>query len=77
MRYHPFTEVWPLMRGEEFEKLKVDIAANGLRLPILTYQGQIIDGRNRERACEDIGVAPRYEDWAPLQMPKLSSSSIR
>lgn len=62
IKHHPFTEYWPLMSGENFEKFKSDIAANGQRLPILTYQNQILDGRNRERACEETGIEPRYED---------------
>ena len=62
VQHHPFTEYWPLLSGENFEKFKADIAANGLRMPILTYQDQILDGRNRERACEETGVPARYED---------------
>lgn len=62
MKHHPFTEYWPLLSGENFERFKADIAAQGQKLPILTYRDQILDGRNRERACEEIGVAPRYED---------------
>ena len=62
MKHHPFTEYWPLLSGENFEKFKADIAANGLRMPILTYQDQVLDGRNRERACEETGVPARYEE---------------
>ena len=62
MQHHPFTEYWPLLSGENFEKFKADISANGLRMPILTYQDQVLDGRNRERACEETGVPARYED---------------
>ena len=57
MKHHPFSEYWPLLSGENFEKFKANIAANGQKLPILTYQDQILDGRNRERACEELGVA--------------------
>ena len=62
MQHHPFTEYWPLLSGENFAKFKADISANGLRMPILIYQDQILDGRNRERACEETGVPARYED---------------
>ena len=62
VQHHPFTEYWPLLSGENFAKFKADIAANGLRMPILTYQDQILDGRNRERACEETGDPVRYED---------------
>ena len=62
MKHHPFTEIWPPVQGEAFEKIKADIAAKGQRLPIILYKGAVIDGRTRERACEELGIAPRYED---------------
>jgi ParB-like chromosome segregation protein Spo0J len=58
MNYHPYSEIWPLMEGEDFEKLKADIKANGQRLSITTYKDMILDGRNRERACEALGLIP-------------------
>jgi hypothetical protein len=62
MKHHPYTEIWPLMSGEDFEKFKADIKVNGLRMPVLTYKDQVLDGRNRERACEAVGVTVRYAD---------------
>jgi predicted transcriptional regulator len=62
MKYHPYSEIWPLLDGEDFEKLKADIKANGLRLPILIYKDQVLDGRNRDRACEATGTARCYTD---------------
>jgi hypothetical protein len=59
--YHPFSNIWPLLEGDAFEEFATDIAANGLRLPILLYQDMILDGRNRDRACIKAGVEPRYE----------------
>ena len=60
MKHHPFTEVWPLMTGQHFAELKADIKANGLRVAIITYEGMVLDGRNRERACEETGIPPHY-----------------
>lgn len=51
------------MSAEEFDALKWDIAENGLREPIWTYQNQIIDGRNRYQACVFLGVQPDYREW--------------
>ena len=59
---HPYTEIWPILGGESFDKFKADIAANGQRLPILLYKDMILDGRNRQRACQEVGITPRYED---------------
>ena len=30
----------------------------------ITYQGKILDGRNREKACAIAGVTPRYEEYS-------------
>jgi hypothetical protein len=60
MEYHPYSNIWPLLEGEDFEELKADIKANGLRMDLITYQDKLLDGRNRERACEALGVPARY-----------------
>jgi hypothetical protein len=62
MKYHPYSEIWPLMEGADFDKLTADIKANGQRHSITTYKGMVLDGRNRERACEAAGIAPWYLD---------------
>lgn len=67
MRYeaHPAAKVFPLMEGEAYESLVADIKANGLRHPIVLIKGEgtwlILDGRNRDRACVDSGVKPKYD----------------
>jgi multidrug efflux pump subunit AcrB len=38
----------------------MDMRANGLLDPITLCAGQIIDGRNRYRACAMLGVSPRF-----------------
>jgi ParB-like chromosome segregation protein Spo0J len=55
MNYHPLAEIFPLMQGKDFEELVEDIRANGVREPVWTYQGQILDGRNRFRAAKEAG----------------------
>ena len=51
-KYHEVADIFPMMSGDEYEALKVDIAENGQREPIwLHSDGRIIDGRNRHRAC--------------------------
>ena len=56
--FHPLSELFPLLDGKAFDDLAEDIAKNGLREPIWTYQGSILDGRNRYRACERAGITP-------------------
>jgi N6-adenosine-specific RNA methylase IME4/ParB-like chromosome segregation protein Spo0J len=59
LKFHPLSELFPLMQGREFDELVADVKANGLREPIWTYQGEILDGRNRWRACEAGQVSHR------------------
>ena len=63
MRFHKIAALLPLMSAEELAELASDIKEHGLRNPILTHEGQIIDGRNRFLACRQAGVKPRFEGW--------------
>jgi ParB-like chromosome segregation protein Spo0J len=48
---HPHSKLFPPMAADDFEKLVADIKANDLQQPIVLYQGCILDGNNRKRAC--------------------------
>src|SRR5260370_29025970 len=61
--FHPLANIFPLMKGEEFKALVADIEANGLRERIMKYQGKILDGRNRYRACLRLKLEPRFEEF--------------
>ena len=62
--FHPVTEIFPLMQGEQYERLVQDIRENGLHESIWLHpDGRIIDGRNRHRACLDAGRVPHFETW--------------
>ena len=58
---HAATSIFPAMGEAEFQELKADIAKNGLRQPILVYRNQVIDGRERMRACTELGIEPQYK----------------
>lgn len=53
----------PLLSDEELRTLAEDIKANGLKVKIVVHDGQVLDGRNRLRACELAGVKPDFEPW--------------
>lgn len=56
---HPLCTLFPRLGGAEFDALKADIAANGLRHPIVLHDGMILDGGNRYRACVEAGIEPK------------------
>lgn len=60
---HPIAEIFPLMSDAELSQLADDIEANGLRDPIWLYEGKILDGRNRYRACVSKDIDHRVEHY--------------
>lgn len=65
-KIHPIAELFPMLPDEEINKLAEDIKANGQRLSIVRCNGQIVDGRNRLRACLLAGVEPQIKDREDL-----------
>jgi ParB-like chromosome segregation protein Spo0J len=63
MEYHPIASIFPLLDIQEIGAISEDIKKNGLLNPILTYEGKILDGRNRFRACTISGVTPTFTDY--------------
>lgn len=61
--FHPYASILPLMGQQETRELAADIQSNGLRSDIVLLDGKILDGRNRYKACEIVGVDPRFRDF--------------
>lgn len=55
---HPVANIFPMMSKSEFESLKDDIKEHGLRESIVFWKGMLVDGRNRLKACEELGIEP-------------------
>jgi hypothetical protein len=68
---HPVASIFPMMSDQEYEGLKKDIAENGQREPIVFWCDKLIDGRNRLKACEELGREPDVceldEDQDPVK----------
>ena len=63
MQYHEIANVWPMMDDDAIQALADDIQKNGQLQPIWTYEGKILDGRNRFVACTIAGVQPVLRDY--------------
>ncbi len=53
---HPITATFPEMDAGRFAELKDDIAQNGVYLPVVLWRGQVVDGRHRARACDELAI---------------------
>lgn len=70
LAFHPYADLFPLMGEVEFGHLVTDIGANGMIHPIVIYEGKILDGRNRYRACQLMQMTPAvvtYDGTTPLE----------
>jgi len=56
--FHELASIFPMLDGEELKALRADMDANGQINKIILYQGKVLDGRNRYRICEMLGIEP-------------------
>lgn len=63
MRYHPIANLFPMMNDDEYAALVADIHQHGQRDPIWLLDGEILDGRNRYSACNDLGIRPITREY--------------
>lgn len=65
MKSHKIAELFPMMNDEEYGALVESMRKNGYdeTSPIITYEGKILDGRNRWKASQDAGVAPVFVEY--------------
>ncbi len=67
---HPYGQLIPKMKAKQFSDLQASIEANDLQMPIILFEGKVLDGWNRYTACNNINenqpdraVKIRYETF--------------
>ena len=66
-KFHELSSYLPLLEDEEFDALVEDIREFGQIEPIVLYEGAILDGRNRYRACKKLGIEVKATEWKPSE----------
>jgi hypothetical protein len=61
--FHPIASVLPMLGQADLNALAADIQGNGLRHRIVLLDGKILDGRNRYKACQIVGVQPEFREF--------------
>jgi len=64
MERHKFN-IFPEMLPDDYSRLVDDLKNNGYDIsqPIYTYDGTILDGWNRMRACKELGITPAFKQF--------------
>ncbi len=77
---HPLAAAFPEMAQEEFEDLKKSIQDHGLRhkIVLIEHEGgpHVLDGRNRYKACLELGIPPIFRDFDPMTDGDLPVSFV-
>jgi hypothetical protein len=60
--FHRFALMFPPMTAQEFNNLVADIKKHGQRDDIDLWNGKIIEGVHRAKACQQLGIEPRYRE---------------
>jgi ParB-like chromosome segregation protein Spo0J len=64
--FHEICECVPPLSRKEYARLRDDIAQHGLREDVLVlFEGRILDGRHRYKACEETGKTYRTRVFDP------------
>ncbi|MDD5304427.1 MAG: ParB N-terminal domain-containing protein [Elusimicrobia bacterium] len=64
----------PDMPDSEWADFVADIKAHGQLVPIVVMHGEVIDGRKRVRACQELGIEPRVTELGALEPVEAARS---
>ena len=63
LKPHRFAEAMPKMLPDEYAELVADIKAHGLNEPLVLYEGKILDGVHRHRACIEFDIPLKTKEF--------------
>jgi len=63
VRWHEYAKLFPMLDGDALAAFEADVRQNGVREPIVFYQGELLDGRNRYMAARAAGVEYPFVEY--------------
>jgi len=63
LEIHDLCKLFPPMPEDQFNSLIDSIRDHGQLTPIVLHEGKILDGRHRYKACINLGIEPRFEEY--------------
>ncbi len=60
---HPLADLFPPMADDEYAQLVEDVREHGLREPVVLFEGKVLDGRHRARACAEAGAELLHREY--------------
>jgi len=63
LKNHQVADLFPPIEQSEFDALKKDIADYGQKQEILIDGSTVLDGKNRVRACLELGISCKAKEW--------------
>lgn len=66
LKPHEYASAFPMMTETEYAELLESMKADGYHQhePIMLYNGQILDGRNRHRAAQELNIMPMFVQFS-------------
>ena len=62
-KIHPVAAAYPPSTEEEYQRLLESIRKNRVRVPAWVHGDDLLDGRNRDRACQELGIELPTQEW--------------
>jgi hypothetical protein len=63
MRLHPLARAIPQISEKEFTELAADIKAHGVKIPVVVFDDEVLDGRHRVAAAAALDVPVRVDTF--------------
>jgi N6-adenosine-specific RNA methylase IME4 len=64
LRNHPAADAFPMMDAKRYNELVEDIKNKGQLEEITLCDGMVLDGRNRLKACVELGIQPKTRNYS-------------